>query len=32
VEDVFQYMYGEMSPDLLEQMQRIKAEPVKKGV
>jgi len=25
-------MYGEMSPDLLEQMQRIKAEPVKKGV
>ena len=32
VEDVFQYMYGEMSPDLLEQMQRIKDEPVKKGV
>ena len=32
VEDVFQYTYAEMSPDLLEQMERIRAEPAKKGV
>jgi pyruvate dehydrogenase E1 component alpha subunit len=31
VEDVFQHTYAEMSPDLLEQMERIRAEPAKKG-
>ncbi len=27
VEDVFRHTYGEMSPDLVEQMEKIKAEP-----
>ena len=32
-EDVFQHMYADMSPDLVEQMEKVKAEPAaRKGV